>query len=86
MKSYRITTSGQVSLPAAVRRRWGTRFVQIEDRGDHVVVRPQPENLIDYLSGIWKGRTRLTSDEARAQLRAEEAANEARKLRIYTGS
>lgn len=44
------------------------------------------KNLIDYLSGIWKGRTRLTSDEARARLRAEGAANEARKLRIYTGS
>lgn len=79
MASYKITTSGQVSIPAGVRRRWRTRSVKVEDHGDHVVVRPVPDDPIEYLSGIWKGKTRMTTDEARAQIRREEAESEKRR-------
>lgn len=83
MNSYRITQSGQVSIPADVRRRWQTRAVQVEDHGDHVIVRPLPDDPIEALTGIWKGKTRLTTDEARARARREDAEHEKEKLRLY---
>ncbi len=83
MTSYRITTSGQVTVPAEVRRRWKTRAVQVEDHGDYVVVRPLADDPIEALRGIWKGRLRMTTDEARARLRKEHAEIEERKLRLY---
>lgn len=80
--SYRITTSGQVSIPASVRRRWGTRRVAVEDRGDHVIVRPLPDDPVAALRGIFKPYLKgITSDEARARARAEETEIEERKLR-----
>ena len=44
--SYKITSSGQVSIPAGVRRRWQTSKVDVEDHGDYVVVRPVPEDPV----------------------------------------
>lgn len=85
MNSYKITTSGQVSIPAAVRRRWKTRRVRVEDHGDHVVVRPVPEDPIAAARGAWKGLMRMTTDEARAQIRRENEEIEARKLRELYG-
>ncbi|HEX5584523.1 hypothetical protein [Gaiella sp.] len=85
MSNYRITTSGQVSIPADVRRRWGTRRVRVEDRGDHLVVRPLPDDPIDALAGIWRDRMKKSTDELRAQAREEEADVEARKLREHYG-
>lgn len=81
--NYRITSSGQVSIPAAVRQRWKTRAVQIEDRGDHVVVRPVPEDPIEAAYGAFKGRISISSEEARAIVRAEDARIEQRKLRLH---
>jgi AbrB family looped-hinge helix DNA binding protein len=80
--SYKITSSGQVSIPARVRRRWGTSRVQVEDHGDHVVVRPVPEDPVAAVRGIFKDRMRMTIDEARAQVREENERIEARKLRL----
>ena len=44
MKIARITTGGQISLPAAVRKRWATGRVAVEDNGDHVVLKPIPDD------------------------------------------
>jgi bifunctional DNA-binding transcriptional regulator/antitoxin component of YhaV-PrlF toxin-antitoxin module len=78
MKRARITTGGQISLPAAVRRRWQTSVVALEDRGDSVVVRPLPEDPIAAARGALKGR--LGSAEAlRKQARADEASAERRR-------
>lgn len=85
MTSYRITTSGQVTVPAEVRRRWKTREVQVEDHGDHLVMRPVAEDTIEALAGIWKGRLRMTTDDARALIRRENAEIEDRKLRRLYG-
>ena len=81
--TYRITTSGQVSIPADVRRRWRTSRVEVEDHGDHVVVRPIPDDPIAAVRGIFKAHMTMTTDEARARFRKEEAEIEERKLRLH---
>ena len=80
MKTRRkITSGGQVSLPAEIRRRWGTRTVSIEDRGDEIVLRPFPDDPISAVRGILKGRTQLTTDEIRRLEREADAEIAARK-------
>jgi bifunctional DNA-binding transcriptional regulator/antitoxin component of YhaV-PrlF toxin-antitoxin module len=69
---------GQVSLPAAVRRRWGTEQVAIEDRGDHLVVKPLPDDPIAAARGALKGRIGPT-DELRRKARLDERAAEKRR-------
>jgi bifunctional DNA-binding transcriptional regulator/antitoxin component of YhaV-PrlF toxin-antitoxin module len=70
-----ISGGGQISVPAAVRKRWGTRTVLAEDRGDELVLRPAPDDPIAAVRGIFAeemggGRT---IDELRADARAEDA-------------
>ena len=40
MKRFKIVNGGHVNLPAEIANRWPTRFVSLEDHGDHVVLRP----------------------------------------------
>jgi len=71
----KVTGSGQVSLPAAVRRRWGVSQVFLADEGDRVVVRPLPEHPIKAACGSLArhgGPTeRVRSEERRVAERAE---------------
>jgi len=60
-----------MSLPAVIRRRWNARAVAIEDRGDHIVVRPVPSDPIAAIRGRFAGRG-SSSDEARRLAREEE--------------
>jgi len=83
MTSYKITSSGQFTLPAAIRRRWRTGRVQVVDHGDHVVVRPVPDDPVAAARGAFKGRMKMTVAEAREQVRAENEATERRKLRLH---
>ena len=75
MKQATISKGGQVSIPAEIRHRWGTKRLLVEDRGDELVFRPLPEDPI----GAARGALRTdevappTSDEARRQTRQEEA-------------
>ncbi len=81
MRRTTISKGGQLSIPAAVRHRWGTRKVAIEDRGGTIVVRPIPEDPIGAAMGSLKGG-RSTTDRVRALTRAEEAAvDEAKRAR-----
>lgn len=74
-----ISTGGQLSVPAAVRRRWGTRTVLVEDRGDHLVVRPTPDDPIAAAVGIFAEEiSRLPTEEALRLDREEEADAERR--------
>jgi bifunctional DNA-binding transcriptional regulator/antitoxin component of YhaV-PrlF toxin-antitoxin module len=77
MKKARITTGGQVSLPADVRRRWNTRVVAVEDLGDRVVLRPLPDDPVSAARGALTGRLPTTA-ELRAAARRDEAAAERR--------
>lgn len=78
MKLRRITTGGQISLPASVRNRWGTRSVAVEDLGDHLVVRPMPDDPISAARGALRGKLGNTA-ALRAKARKDEATAEARR-------
>jgi bifunctional DNA-binding transcriptional regulator/antitoxin component of YhaV-PrlF toxin-antitoxin module len=82
---HRITSAGQVSLPAEVRHRWATSAVAIEDEGDRVVVRPVPDEPVEALRGALRGlgRSDISSEEARRRWREEDNAAMERKWRAY---
>ncbi|MGH2853737.1 MAG: AbrB/MazE/SpoVT family DNA-binding domain-containing protein [Solirubrobacteraceae bacterium] len=77
-----ISRGGQVSVPAAVRKRWGTRTVLAEDRGDELVLRPAPEDPIAAVRGIFAAELGRgpSIDQLRAEARAEEAEIERRRV------
>ena len=77
---HRITRAGQVSLPAEVRARWGASTVSIEDEGDRLVLRPAPDDPIEALKGVLKGKGReVPSGEAMRRLDESERRAEDRK-------
>ena len=80
MYRHKITGGGQISLPAVVRKRWGTRTVSLEDLGDRVVVRPAPDDPIAAARGALKDLPG-TTEELRAIARADEERAQARRLR-----
>lgn len=73
----KITAGGQISLPAAIRRRWGVGELDLIDLGDHVVLRPSVDP-IDAAYGALAGRIPPT-DELRRLAREDEAAAEQRR-------
>lgn len=78
MKSIMISKGGQVSVPAEVRKRWGTRRLFLDDRGDEIVLRPAPEDPLAAARGALKGRLRPAS-ELRRIAREENRRIEERK-------
>jgi bifunctional DNA-binding transcriptional regulator/antitoxin component of YhaV-PrlF toxin-antitoxin module len=76
VKVRRITAGGQLSLPAGVRRRWNTSSVAVDDHGDHVVIRPLPEDPVRAARGALKGK--IDSELMRKRARSDEAAAERR--------
>lgn len=72
-KRLAISSGGQVSVPAAVRKRWRTRTVLAEDRGDHMVLRPVPDDPVAAAVGAFATQIEvLGSEEARRLDREEE--------------
>ncbi len=68
-----ISRGGQISIPAAVRRRWGTRALTVEDRGDHIEIRPAPEDPVAAARGVLKGKgSDVTAEELRRLAREDE--------------
>lgn len=78
IKRLAISSGGQVSVPAAVRKRWGSRAVLAEDRGDHLILRPAPDDPVATMRGLFAADMRggESADELRAGARAEEADGE----------
>lgn len=70
----KVSQNGQVSIPAVVRRRWGTKEVIILDKGDRLIVRPVLP--LDELVGRYEDAPGPTTDELRAMDREEEARRE----------
>ena len=60
----KVSSNGQVSIPAAVRARWKADEVVVVDMGDWVVMRPRSSDPVGDLIGKDKGRG-PTSDELR---------------------
>lgn len=79
MRYLMVSKGGQISVPADIRKRWKTRRLRLEDRGDELVITPAPEDPIAAARGALKGRLSLTSDEMRRLAREEEAEIEERK-------
>jgi len=75
----RITTGGQISVPASIRRRWQTNAVTIEDNGDAMVVRPLPADPVAALIGSVTPVGGLSADEIRELYRDEEEMAEERR-------
>lgn len=80
MTTTKITSGGQISIPAAVRKRWATAEVEVHDLGDHLIVRPAESDPIKAAYGAFAGRIPPT-DELRAQLREEEEEAFERRMR-----
>ena len=86
----KLTTGGQITVPAHVRKRWQTERVTVEDRGDHLIVRPMSEDRaarIKALRGIWNFR-KLPPGQVSAALerqREEDRELERRKARELFG-
>jgi AbrB family looped-hinge helix DNA binding protein len=80
MTAARVTVSrnGQISVPAAVRRRWRTRSVLVIDKGDYAIVRPIPDDPVTALEGAHAGPG-VTTENARTAERAAEQAAEQRR-------
>jgi bifunctional DNA-binding transcriptional regulator/antitoxin component of YhaV-PrlF toxin-antitoxin module len=68
-----ISKGGQVTVPAEVRKRWRTQTVLAEDRGDHMVLRPVPDDPVAAAVGAFaKQIGALGSEEAKRLDREEE--------------
>ena len=81
MSSYvmKVSRNGQVSIPAEARKRWGADRMIVVDMGDRLVMRPLTADARRELMGKYAGRG-PSSNEMRAQARAEEAEHERRRL------
>ena len=73
----KVTSNGQISLPAIVRRRWATTRVLVIDRGSYAIVRPIPDDVVDALRGKYAD----DGPPAEAARSAERAAESARAHR-----
>jgi bifunctional DNA-binding transcriptional regulator/antitoxin component of YhaV-PrlF toxin-antitoxin module len=71
----KVTASGQISLPAALRRRWSSAAVLVVDRGDYAIIRPLPVDPVTALKGAHAGPG-PTTDEVRAAERHAEVRAE----------
>jgi bifunctional DNA-binding transcriptional regulator/antitoxin component of YhaV-PrlF toxin-antitoxin module len=76
----KVTAAGQLSLPATIRRRWGTSRVAIADEGHRIVVRPVPDDPIKAACGSLVARGDRP-ETVRARERRHAASAERRRLR-----
>ena len=74
----KVSSNGQVSIPADTRARWMTDRVVVVDLGDRIVVRPLPTDPVSELRGKYRGRG-PSSAQARKEARDDEAAAERRR-------
>ena len=79
MPRVKLSKGGQISVPAAIRHRWGGSTIALEDHGDHVILRPAPDDPIAAARGDLKDVAgEATSEEMRKEARAEDAELERR--------
>ena len=73
-----ISRGGQISIPAPIRKRWGTSRVIVDDEGDQIVLRPIPDDPIGAAMGSLAGPG-PSSEELRRMFRDEEAEIDERR-------
>jgi bifunctional DNA-binding transcriptional regulator/antitoxin component of YhaV-PrlF toxin-antitoxin module len=81
MKSrMRISKGGQISIPAAVRHRWGTTTLAVDDQGDRLVIEPAPDDPIAAAEGALAAEfAAMDSSRLRRAAREDEQAAEDRR-------
>jgi bifunctional DNA-binding transcriptional regulator/antitoxin component of YhaV-PrlF toxin-antitoxin module len=67
----KVSSNGQVSIPAETRARWLADQVVVVDLGDRVVLRPLPDDPVASLRGKYQGRGPRTT-AARAEAHADD--------------
>lgn len=79
MSTYalKVSSNGQVSIPAPVRRRWKTTSVLVIDKGDRIIVRPIPSDPVGSVIGRYAGGP--STDEMRRAARADDAERDVRQ-------
>lgn len=78
--TMKVSSNGQVSIPADARTRWHTERVLVVDLGDRVVIRPLVPDPVESLIGKYRGRGPAT-EQARQTARADDVRREQREQR-----
>jgi bifunctional DNA-binding transcriptional regulator/antitoxin component of YhaV-PrlF toxin-antitoxin module len=81
MKVLKVTRGGQISVPAEIRRRWGTSTLAMDDQGDRLVLTPAPDDPIAAARGALAGTATSDSALLRAAARDADAAAAQRRAR-----
>jgi AbrB family looped-hinge helix DNA binding protein len=79
MKTAKVTRGGQISIPASIRRRWGTSTLKLEDLGDRIVITPAPDDPIAAARGALTSELSMSSSQLRARAREAEMQAERRR-------
>jgi len=69
----RVSSNGQVSIPAETRARWNVDRVVVVDLGDRVVMRPLPQDPLEDIQGKYRS-VGPSTDESRVLQRVEDGA------------
>lgn len=81
-RRVRISKGGQISIPAAIRHRWATSTVALEDQGDRIVLQPAPDDPIAAAEGaLAEEFGELDVARLRREARKDERAAERRRGR-----
>ena len=81
-RRVRISKGGQISIPAAIRHRWGTSMVSLEDQGHRIVLEPTPDDPIAAAEGaLAEEFGALDLARLRRDARDDEQVAEARRAR-----
>jgi bifunctional DNA-binding transcriptional regulator/antitoxin component of YhaV-PrlF toxin-antitoxin module len=83
VRRMKISKGGQISVPADVRSRWGSSTVVIDDRGDHLVVRPAADDPVEASFGVFAEdfRDAPPADQLIRDLRDADAESSERRTR-----
>jgi AbrB family looped-hinge helix DNA binding protein len=79
-RRVKISKGGQVSIPAAIRHRWATSTVALEDQGDRIILEPAPDDPIAAAEGaLAEEFGALDVARLRRKAREDERVAEARR-------
>jgi bifunctional DNA-binding transcriptional regulator/antitoxin component of YhaV-PrlF toxin-antitoxin module len=74
-----ISRAGHVSIPAPIRKRWGTSTVTLDDQGDRIVLTPAVDDPIAVAEGALREFGPIDISEMRARAREDETVSEERR-------
>ena len=81
-RRMKISRGGQISIPAAIRHRWATSTVVLDDQGGRIVVEPAPDDPIAAAEGALADEFGdIDLERLRREAREDEQVAEARRRR-----